>query len=105
MPAMTDVRSQVVTGVVPPQQGEALIREVWPSVSAVPGASGLGEKLIRRSVLSPRGWLLLAPLYFRKVLPVFGKRYALTNRRVMIQRGLTRRPAREIALADIDEAR
>ena len=105
MPSMTDVRSQAVTGLVPPQQGEALIREIWPSVSAVPGASKLGEALIRSIVLAPLGWLLLAPLYFRKVLPVFGKRYALSNRRVMIQRGLTRKPVREIALADIDDVR
>ena len=50
-------------------------------------------------------FFLLLPVYFLKVLPVVGKRYALSNRRLMVQRGLTRKVSHEIALADIDDVR
>src|SRR5262249_38614922 len=40
-----------------------------------------------------------------KFFPFLCKRYTLTNRRLMIQRGLKPRPIKEIALADIDDVR
>ena len=46
MSAMMDMGKQVVTGVVPPQFGEAKIRTVWPSVTAaMPPAATLGRLL------------------------------------------------------------
>jgi hypothetical protein len=97
---------QAVTGVVPPQLAEATIRTAWPSVTAasVPGAK-LGRFLIKTRILAPLGWLLLAPLYFLKILPFLARRYTLTNRRLMIQRGLKPRPRQQVALVDIDEVR
>src|SRR5215510_6272649 len=74
---------QAVAGLTPPEVGEAMIREAWPTVAAHPGAANLGKKLIRSIALAPLGWLLLAPLYFMKILPFFARRYTLTNRRVM----------------------
>jgi hypothetical protein len=117
MVAMTDGRNQVVTGVVPPQAGEAMIRELFPSVAAHPAMAGLGKKiselgakLARTVVLLPigllvaaAGWMIMAPAYFGKVLPFLAKRYTLTNRRLMIRRGLKAKPSHEVALADIDE--
>jgi hypothetical protein len=94
-----------VTGVVPPQLGEAKIREAWPSVAATPGLSSLAAGLIKSVVLAPLGWLLLAPLLGRKLSPFMCRRYTLTNRRLMIQRGLKPLPIQEVALADIDEVR
>ena len=47
----------------------------------------------------------MAPLYFKKILPFVAKRYTLTNRRLMIQRGLKPRPRQQVALADIDDVR
>jgi hypothetical protein len=105
MIAMTDRRKQAVTGLVPPALDEAVIRVVWPSVAAFPGAAALGRTLMKTIVLAPLGWLLLAPLYFSKVIPGLARRYVLTNRRLMFQRGLHFRPAREIPLADIEEVR
>jgi hypothetical protein len=97
---------QAVTGVMPPQLGEALIREAWPTVlEASAGASRLAEKLIKTVVLAPLGWLLLLPLFGKRLLPGLSKRYTLTNRRLMVQRGLRPKPAQEIALSDIDEVR
>jgi hypothetical protein len=102
---MTDRRKQIVPGLVPPQLDEAAIRTVWPSVAAFPGPASLGRLLMKSMILAPLGWLLLAPLYFLKVLPGFGRRFVLTNRRVMFQKGLHFQPAGEVALADIDDIR
>src|SRR5215475_9198392 len=95
-------RKQAVTGVLPPQLGEAIIREVWPSVTGMqPGLATLCEKMQRTIVLAPLAWLLLAPLYFGKVLPFLARRYTLTNRRLMIQRGLKAKSKQEVALSAI----
>jgi len=105
---MIDMRQQVVTGVVPPKLGEALIREEWPSVAATPHAARIGRAVMSNGylrILAPLTWLLMAPLYFAKILPFVAKRYTLTNRRLMIQRGLKPKSTHEVALADIDEVR
>ncbi len=105
MGTMTDGRMQAVTGLVPPELGETTIRVVWPSVAATPAVAGLGHALMRTIILAPLAWLLLAPFYFKKILPGLACRYTLTNRRLMIQKGWKRTPAKEVALADIDEVR
>jgi hypothetical protein len=102
MPSMLDGRQQVVTGVVPPQVAEALIRRAWPSVAAFPAVATLGRVLIQSFVGAPLGWALMLPFYFKKVLPFLGTRYALSNRRVMIQRGLSATPAESVNLSVID---
>jgi hypothetical protein len=97
---------QAVSGVTPPQLGEAMIREVRPGVvDTWAAAAVLGEKLIRSIILAPAGWAVLAPLYFRRIMPFLCKRYTLTNQRLMIQRGLKPRPVQSIPLAEIDEVR
>jgi uncharacterized membrane protein YdbT with pleckstrin-like domain len=97
---------QPVTGVVPPQIAEAKIRGTWPAVTdASPALANVGRALTRTVLLAPLAWLLLAPLYFKKVLPFFAKRYTLTNRRLVVQRGLRAKPRQEVTLADIDEVR
>jgi hypothetical protein len=105
---MVDLHKQVFAGLVPPQAGEAIVREVWPSIMAAPvpaamTAASLGRILNRSIVGAPLAWFLLIPVYFSKVLPFLAKRYTLTNRRVMIQRGLRPKPTHEVALADIDD--
>jgi hypothetical protein len=119
MGLMVDGRKQVITGVVPPQTAEAMIREVWPSVARLPVIAGLGKKLnelggkVARTVIlfpvglliAAAGWALMAPLYFGKVAPVFGRRYTLTNRRLMIRRGWKAKVGHEVALADIEDIR
>ena len=93
-----------VTGVTPPQLKEAIIRVAWPSVASMPAVAGLGRMLILSIALAPLGWFLMLPFYFRKILPFVGTRYTLTNRRLMVQRGLRAKTAsQEVALADIDD--
>jgi hypothetical protein len=101
----TERRTQPITGLTPPEIREALIRVAWPSVSAYPAVAALGRRLILTYLLAPAGWFLMLPFYFLKILPIIGVRYALTNKRVMIQRGWKRAVTSEIALRDIDEVR
>ncbi len=97
---------QAVTGLVPPQTAEAQIRTVWPAVTdASSGIARVGRALIKTKLLAPLAWLILAPLYFKKVLPFLAKRYTLTNRRLMIQRGLKPKPKQQVKLEDIDDVR
>ncbi len=103
-PAKQGVR-QAIAGLTPPQQAEGMVREVWPSVTAHPTPAMLGQKLISSVALAPLGWLLLAPFYFLKIMPYLSTRYTLTNRRLMIRRGLKPQPVQEVALADIDDVR
>ena len=103
MVTMMDSRSQAVSGLAPPQLAEATMRVVWPSVAAFPGPAAVGRALMSSMILAPLGWLLLAPVYFLKVLPGFARRYVLTNRRLMFQKGLHLNSVQEVALADIDD--
>jgi hypothetical protein len=96
---------QAVTGVVPPDFGEAMIRQAWPSVTTMPGVATLCEKMMRTIILAPLAWAILALPYFKKVLPITAKRYVLTNRRVMAVSGWKAKPTHEIALGDIDDVR
>src|SRR5947209_4490660 len=102
---MVDYRQRMITGVVPPEMGEAKIREVWPSVASFPAVAGLGQKLTRTIVLAPLAWLIMSAIYFGKLLPVAATRYTLTNRRLMIRRGWKGTPTHEIPLAKIDDVR
>jgi hypothetical protein len=97
---------QAVTGVVPPQLGEGRIREAWPSLLGVaPGPAALGKKLVQSWFLTPVGWLVLAPLFALKFAPFVCKRYTLTNRRLMIRKGLKPVAVSEVPLDQIDEVR
>jgi hypothetical protein len=99
-------RRPPVTGVVPPSLGEALIREVRPTVAGIqPALASLAKGLVRSIVLLPLGWMLQAPLFAMKFGPITARRYRLTNRRLMVRHGLKGTPGQEIALADIDDVR
>lgn len=102
---MIDMREQAITGLIPPQVGEATIRESWPSVTAFPLLARLGRVLLRSVAGAPLGWLVLAPAYFVKILPLTARRYRLTNRRLLVLRGWSARPAGEVPLEHIEEVR
>ncbi len=97
---------QAITGLVPPLVAESQIRTVWPAVTDASAAgANLGRVLIKTKLLAPLGWFVLAPLYFKKILPFLAKRYTLTNRRLTIQRGLKPKPRQQVLLEDIDNVR
>ncbi|MGF1578385.1 MAG: PH domain-containing protein [Gemmataceae bacterium] len=103
---MLDVRPQAVTGLVPPQQGEAVIREKWPMcVVRYPGIGTIGRVLTQTMILAPIGWLLMAPCFLLKIAPWFMRRYTLTNKRVRIRKGWagTSSENDEVLLESIDD--
>jgi Bacterial PH domain len=79
------------------------IREIWPSVKRVPAVANLGKLLNNTILLAPLGWLVMAGVYFGKVLPFFAVRYRLTDKRVMILRGWKGSISRQVPLAEIDD--
>jgi Bacterial PH domain len=105
MGIMTEGRKQIVSGLIPPQVGEAMVRQAFPSVAATPAIASLGLMLTRTFVLAPLGWLIMAGPYFAKLLPIFACRYTLTNRRLMIRRGWNAAVAQEVPLEKIDDVR
>ena len=88
---------QAIAGVTPSQSQEMTVMIVWPSIARLPLGRFLG-----RLYECPYGFyiftvgnilaLLSAPLamvlYFLKVLPGIAIRYRLTNRRVVVERGM-----------------
>jgi hypothetical protein len=108
---MAALADQPVTGVTPPQLGEAIIRDVWPSVAAHAGPAGLARACYRTIVLAPVGWFVLAPFYFAKLLAILpglsglATRYRLTNRRLMICKGLKPVPDKEVPLDRIKDVK
>jgi hypothetical protein len=102
---MQNLRDQAITGIVPPQLGEAVIREVFPSIAMWPAVAGLGRRLTRTIIGAPLAWLVMALFYFLKVAPFLAIRYTLTNRRLMVRRGLKPSPSFEVPLTDIDDVR
>jgi hypothetical protein len=102
-PARSVGARQAVAGLMPPELGEARVREAFPAVHGAPAK--LGQKLVRSVFLAPLGWAILGPLFALKYAPFVCTRYTITNRRVMIQRGLRPKMKQEVALKDIDEVR
>ncbi|MBM4071261.1 MAG: PH domain-containing protein [Planctomycetes bacterium] len=94
-----------IAGLTPPDLAEVRVREVFPSVARYPGVASLGRMLTGTIVLAPLAWLLMFPFYFGKLAPIIGRRYTLTNRRVMIRHGLSATPGQSVSLAEIDEVR
>jgi hypothetical protein len=102
-PAKSQRLEQAVTGLVPPQLGEAVIRVAWPRLSGsrIPGLALFAQFCIQSIILAPVGWLVLLPLFLKKIL--IRRRYVLTNRRLLIGRFRLKRSIREVALADIED--
>jgi len=110
MPSLARLDQEIIAGVVPPQQ-EAMIREVWATAAAYPAAATAARKMISSIVLAPLGWLALAPLFAMRLLgflpglSFLTVRYTLTNRRLMVRRGMKPKPEQEIPLDQIGDVR
>ena len=104
---------QAIAGVAPAQSSEVTVMTVWPSIAT----SALGRLI--GTVCGIRwpdvycfrlGYLLAVAmippalgLYFARI--VLGQRYTLTNRRIVVSRGLKADAQRAINLDQFDEAR
>jgi hypothetical protein len=102
---------QAIPGISPASVAESRIMTIWPSISMFGVARFLGQLYMIRV-----GWyvvtvghllaLALAPLsaalYLFRVLPFVGERYTLTNRRVVIHRGIPHQERQSVALDRFD---
>lgn len=104
-------RASAIAGVFPPTISEATIMTVWPSVGATSLGQWLGRLFRIRSGCGPItvGRLALLAsmplglmLYLSMRLPWAIRRYRLTNRRVLIERGINPRVEQYVDLDRFD---
>lgn len=103
---------QAIPGVVPPQVAETTVMVIWPSIAGTALGRWLGSWYQNRSgfghlfTVGKLAMLLSIPLalalYIGKILPWSFRRYRLTNRRLIIERGLRPRAERSIGLDEFD---
>ena len=88
---------QPIAGVVPRDAAEVTVMTVWPSISAYPSGRFLGRMYAIHTgpyIFRIGNIIALASiphalaLYVYRILPFLGVRYKLTNRRIIVQRGL-----------------
>ena len=104
---------QAIAGVAPPELGEVTVMTVWPSI----GATGLGRFLGRRyesrlgigNILTVGNvWkiasipIALAIFFAMLLVPGMNRRYRLTNRRLLIEKGLSPKVESAVLLEDFD---
>ena len=107
---------QAIAGVTVPEDREATVMTVWPSVAAMSlGGLPLGT-ILGRLYEIPVGFhvftlgnlfcLLSIPLaialYFKRIGPFVATRYRLTNRRVLVETGLMGQESKSIGLDQFD---
>lgn len=101
---------QAITGVTPSQTAEVTIMTVWPSISAL----GIGRWIGRMCLIGGRSpfalgkllAVLLIPVainvFFHMLSPWGARRYRLTNRRVIVEKGLKPVEDRSVELDRFD---
>jgi hypothetical protein len=88
---------QAIAGVMPSQVGEATIMTVWPSIAATTIGRFFGQMFAIRAgfrfltvgnLIALASIPIMLPLYFLRKVPLWVERYRLTNRRVIVERGV-----------------
>ncbi len=104
--------SQPISGITPSLVAERLIMEVWPSISAYAAGRLVGQLFSIPGRIGPvRITLFIGLVIFWLPLAVYfwpgrlGTRYSLTNKRLMIRKGLMGRPSHEVPLEEIEHVR
>ncbi len=103
---------QAIAGVAPAETQEAHVMTVWPSVACYPLGRTLGQlfEIKTGTYIFTLGNLfallsipIALPLYFLRVAPFLGVRYTLTNKRIIVQRGIAgKREERSLLLTNFD---
>ena len=108
--------SQAIAGVAPVESAETTVMTIWPSVAGMRFLGIPVGKLLGRLLNIKAGFyiftvgnliaLLAIPvgifLYLQRVGPLVAMRYRVTNKRVMVERGLTAVEERSIAFDQFD---
>lgn len=100
---------QAIAGVAPAESAEVVVMVVWPSIARFSSGRLLGMLFGIRwpdVYIFRLGNLFVLPsipiallLYFWRLMPGIGRRYALTNRRVVVQTAIT---AIDLAAIELD---
>jgi hypothetical protein len=87
-----------IAGVVPAEFRETTVMTVWPSVAMYPLGKALGTLFAIRwpdvyffrlgNLIALLSIPIALVLYFMRIAPGIGTRYRLTNRRIIVERGL-----------------
>jgi hypothetical protein len=104
---------QVIAGVAPPELSEVTIMTVWPSIAITGLGRFLGTAFQSRlgvgNILTLGNFLKLATIpvtlgiFFAMLLvPGMNRRYRLTNRRLLIEAGLSPKVTSAVLLDDFD---
>ncbi|ADB16893.1 hypothetical protein Psta_2222 [Pirellula staleyi DSM 6068] len=111
-PSTTSHRPQAIAGVAPTERKEVSIMTVWPSVAAYGLGRFLGSLYSIRwpdiyifrlgNLIALKAIPISLVLFFMRIAPFIGTRYALTNRRIIVQRGLTAVEDRAVDLDRFD---
>jgi hypothetical protein len=101
--------AQAIAGVSPSQVKETPVMTVWPSIAAYGLGRAMGQGFAIRwpdvyifrlgNLLALLSIPIALPLFFLRVLPGVGTRYLLTNRRIVVLRGLA---GKEEKFVDLD---
>lgn len=104
---------QAISGVSPASVQETTIMTVWPSNAMFGVGRALGRAYSQRFpdiyfLRIGNLWALLSipialVLFFMRVAPFIGQRYTLTNRRVVVYKGLLIQEERSVALDRFDK--
>ncbi len=104
---------QAIAGVTPPELGEATITTVWPSIAytglgralgrAFQSRLGFGNIMTLGNVLKLATIPVTLGIFFAMLLvPGMNHRYRLTNRRLLIESGLSPKIDSAVLLSDFD---
>ena len=101
--------AQPIAGVSPAEVKEVTVMTIWPSVAKYGIGRTLGLALAWRwpdiyifrlgNLIALLAIPLALPLFFLRIAPGIGTRYRLTNRRIIVERGLT---SKEDKWVDLD---
>lgn len=104
--------SQAITGVSPPTAAETTVMITYPSMGATPFGqtlgrlysirAGLGNILTIGNVIAVLSIPQALLLFVLRILPWNCTRYRLTNRRVVVEKGLKAKVDKEVSLSHFD---
>ena len=104
---------QAISGVSPASVQETTIMTVWPSNAMFGLGRGLGRLYALRfpdiyffrigNLIALLSIPIALVLFFMRVAPFIGQRYTLTNRRVVVYKGLLIQEERSVALDRFDK--
>ncbi len=104
---------QPIAGVSPPDLGEVTVMTVWPSIAAHPLGKILGRLYAIRfpdiyifrlgNLLALMTIPIALVLFFRRLGPIVATRYRVTNRRLIVERGLRAVEEASVGLGEFNE--